>query len=884
MKKITFLACILAFTICTLHPAFSQTSIPGGNISGHWTLAGSPYNIMGSVIIPTLSTLTIDPGVTVSFQTSFGLTMVVQGRLLAIGTPADSVTFTASDTTVGFSGIKFADSYYYTGNDTSKFIYCKIQYGKATGNTYLSGNGGALLFDNWSNAIISHCLITHCQAGLVSVNGNGNGGAIFCDSSSSPVISYNTISYNSTSSQYISYGAGISCSDSSSPVISYNTISYNSSNSSTYGGDGGGIYCYNSSPVISNNTISYNNGGGGGGIGCDGIGASNSAMISYNTISYNYATFYGGGIYCTNITIPSINNNNIVYNSDGYSNSFGGGGIYCVSSIISSINNNNISYNSTIGDNTGKGGGGIYCDGTSISSMSYNVISNNSSANGGGIFCFNGSNIDSISNTTIINNSALGATGNGGGFYCSGTSPSPVMINVTIANNYASNFGGALFCDVAALPNLYNCILWGDTASGIGGGNEMFQNDNLSAASFYYCNVQGGKSAFGLGPNFYTGTYFSNINSNPMFVSQSAAPGIAYDGMGANWKLKTGSPCIDSGDPLSPYQPYPSKDLGDSARTVICRVDMGAYENQYGISSPLHVNISGSSSICIYDSTKLTASGTNTYTWSPSLGLSRTNIANPVANPTVTTTYTVVGASGICEAMDTITIIVKQLPSVTFSGNDTTCQGTPTTVIASGGGTYLWSNSSTADSINVNPASTKTYSVVVTSNGCIKDSIFKLTVNLLPVLSIKTSNTNPDTLTVSGAQAYVWSTGSNYDTTIVYQSGTYYITATDSNGCVSQDSSIVVITGVLEINNNISGISVYPVPSNGNMSVLLNGNGYLSMKIVDELGREIYNRPIDSGKQEQNLTINMGGVPNGIYMMQILSKQGVISKRVVVER
>jgi hypothetical protein len=88
---------------------FASTSVPGGNVSGHWTLAGSPYNIMGSVTIPTLSTLTIDPGVTVSFQTSFGLTMVVQGRLLAVGTPADTVTFTASDTTIGFSGIRFAD-------------------------------------------------------------------------------------------------------------------------------------------------------------------------------------------------------------------------------------------------------------------------------------------------------------------------------------------------------------------------------------------------------------------------------------------------------------------------------------------------------------------------------------------------------------------------------------------------------------------------------------------------------------------------------------------------------------------------------------------------------------------------------------------------------
>jgi hypothetical protein len=39
---------------------YAATNIPGGNISGHWTLAGSPYNINGSAIIPKASILKID--------------------------------------------------------------------------------------------------------------------------------------------------------------------------------------------------------------------------------------------------------------------------------------------------------------------------------------------------------------------------------------------------------------------------------------------------------------------------------------------------------------------------------------------------------------------------------------------------------------------------------------------------------------------------------------------------------------------------------------------------------------------------------------------------------------------------------------------------------
>src|ERR1700741_4443579 len=50
-----------------------------------------------------------------------------------------------------------------------------------------------------------------------------------------------------------------------------------------------------------------------------------------------------------------------------------------------------------------------------------------------------------------------------------------------------------------------------------------------------------------------------------------------------------------------------------------------------------------STAICLGTPVSLTASGTagSTYTWLPTAGLSNPSIANPVANPTVTTVYTV---------------------------------------------------------------------------------------------------------------------------------------------------------------------------------------------------------------------------------------------------
>jgi len=64
-------------------------------------------------------------------------------------------------------------------------------------------------------------------------------------------------------------------------------------------------------------------------------------------------------------------------------------------------------------------------------------------------------------------------------------------------------------------------------------------------------------------------------------------------------------------------------------------------------------------------STTLNASGGTTYSWTPSTGLSDTSIFNPVASPSVTTTYyvTVTSANG-CSATDSV--IVTVLPNIKF--------------------------------------------------------------------------------------------------------------------------------------------------------------------------------------------------------------------------
>jgi hypothetical protein len=341
MKKI-ILSC--AAIIFINYFSFNQTIIPGGNVSGTWSISGSPYYVQGSISIPNDSTLTIEPGVTVNFQNNYQLQ--VNGRLLAEGIGTDTIIFTAANHKIGWQGIRFPSTA--SINDSSKIINCKLEYG------YSASGGGALCFTNFSKAIVSHSAITNCRA-------NSNGGGIYCDNSSI--------------------------------IISNNIISDNSGNTGAitgYYGDygGGGIYCKNSNPTIVNNTISGNMAyAGGAGILC----WQSNPIISNNIISNSVLSGFcqGGGIYCY-ISCPLISNNIISNNISGEA-----GGIYCVNS-NPIISNNIFSNNSAVPGNSYVKAGGIYCI-SSSPTISNCIFVNNNAFYGGALYC------DNNSNPTFIN-------------------------------------------------------------------------------------------------------------------------------------------------------------------------------------------------------------------------------------------------------------------------------------------------------------------------------------------------------------------------------------------------------------------------------------------------------------------------------------------------
>ncbi len=139
--------------------------------------------------------------------------------------------------------------------------------------------------------------------------------------------------------------------------------------------------------------------------------------------------------------------------------------------------------------------------------------------------------------------------------------------------------------------------------------------------------------------------------------------------------------------------------------------------------TPFYYTAGADVMICNGASTTLGRAGSSgtTYAWTPSTGLSSASVANPVASPTVTTTYSVTSTQNATGATFTDAVVVSVVPT-TVSVSPATpsiCPGASVNLVASGGvglaggtvqlgsGTSVTSGSSTTSALGPNPLQNK---------------------------------------------------------------------------------------------------------------------------------------------------------------------------------
>ncbi len=233
--------------------------------------------------------------------------------------------------------------------------------------------------------------------------------------------------------------------------------------------------------------------------------------------------------------------------------------------------------------------------------------------------------------------------------------------------------------------------------------------------------------------------------------------------------------------------------------------------------------ITAADSICLGSSLTLTASGGGTYQWNngfttPSISMS----------PQVDTIYSVIVDLGGCTDTAIHNVTVNSLPNVSITGPAAICIGDTTVLYASGGGSYQWNTGSNLDSISITPTSTGNYTVVVTdANNCVDSSTATVQVNSLPLINITGNNNicmgDSASLTVTGANTYVWNTGDSTVNITVGPNATtsYTIVGTDVLGC---SSSAQITVNVLA--NPVAAINGANTICSGEATLLTaNGGG-----------------------------------------------------------
>jgi len=159
-------------------------------------------------------------------------------------------------------------------------------------------------------------------------------------------------------------------------------------------------------------------------------------------------------------------------------------------------------------------------------------------------------------------------------------------------------------------------------------------------------------------------------------------------------------------------------------------------------------------------------------------------------------------------------------PNLLISGNATICNGSTTTLTASGASTYTWNTTATTNTIAVSPSVTTSYTVSSGATGCTATAVVEVTVNASPTVAVTGTaaicSGQSTTLTAGGATTYSWSTGATTASVAISPSvSTSYTVTGTSSGCSDTIVQTVSVTATPTL--AVSGPSVVCLGSSINL-------------------------------------------------------------------
>jgi hypothetical protein len=313
-----------------------------------------------------------------------------------------------------------------------------------------------------------------------------------------------------------------------------------------------------------------------------------------------------------------------------------------------------------------------------------------------------------------------------------------------------------------------------------------------------------------------------------------------------------------------------------------------------------------------------------TYSWLPTTGLSDASIANPTANPSSTTTYTVTktNTANGCFDTDDVTVTVDQAAPTAHAGDDFTktcisnASGKQIGAAPEAGFTYSWSPTTGLSNAAIanptaNPSSTITYTVTKTStaNGCFDTDDVTVTVNTdkpqFTVCVVQPSlcgNTGSVTFNATGGSGFQYSIdgGSNYQAgnsfTGLGSNSVSGLKVKNDFGCVSDATDCENIvsdcsqqdlaartarsikSGTEASLSQSPSVKAYPNPFGDRINFVVTSpvSGRGSLEVFNALGQRVktvFQGNVVKGAQSYSLQLPIRQQANLIYVLRVGDKQ-----------
>ncbi|GAA3988888.1 beta strand repeat-containing protein [Hymenobacter antarcticus] len=300
--------------------------------------------------------------------------------------------------------------------------------------------------------------------------------------------------------------------------------------------------------------------------------------------------------------------------------------------------------------------------------------------------------------------------------------------------------------------------------------------------------------------------------------------------------------------------------------------------------------------------------GTAGGTFAAAAGLSL-NAGTGAITPATSTpgTYTVTySVGGTCPSSSTATVTISAPASAAFNyGSATLCaSGTAIPSLATGASAGAFSSTTglvlnaTTGAIDLAASALGTYTItntVSSTNACGGTSATAtVTINPLPVRPTVTAQYNGPTTTLTssaptGNQWYLngtaiaGATDPTYVVNSAAQLGSYTVTTTNANGCLSSPSAPLVVTATARQLAD-AALQLYPNPTpDGKLTVTLtNAHQAVQLSVLNTLGQVVYRVAVPASAAATQ-PLDLSALPTGVYLLRATTADGTATRRFVRE-